>query len=237
MNDAFIEFLIGSEEWHFLLEILLRCIIGFITVIVGLKITGKRGIRQLSVFELVIILTLGSAAGDIAFYKDVGVLHAIVTILCFVVLYRLITFFLLKSRKLTAFLEGSPLTIIKDGIYTLEIRSYKDLSFDEFYMELREQGIEHLGQIRIAILEVNGEVSIFKNEGVEVIPGLCVLPEHANKVYQQIPEDGLYACIDCGNTESLQAGAQPQCRHCGRAEWGATSDRGVIKADDKDQSL
>ncbi len=228
MSEEVAKFLLGDEEWKFLLEILLRCLIGFVTVIVGLKITGKRGIRQLSVFELVIILTLGSAAGDIGFYKDVGVLHAIVTILCIVFLYRIVTYFLLKSRRLTKFLEGKPITIIKDGVYTHEIQSYEDLSFDEFYMELRERGIEHLGQIRIAILEVNGDVSIFRNEGKEVKPGLCILPEQADKVYKTIPENGLYACIDCGYTALQEANTKPACKHCGKDEWGITSGRGVV---------
>ena len=224
MKDSVIEFLMGKEEWQFLFEILLRCCIGFITVIIGLKISGKRGVRQLSIFELVIILTLGSAAGDIAFYKEVGVLHAVITILFTVLLYRFITYLLPKSRRLTKLLEGEPITIIKNGVYTGEIQSYENLSHDEFYMELREKGIEHLGQIRIAILEVNGDVSIFKNLSKQTQPGLCILPEAVENIYTNIPEEGLYACIHCGHTEYKPAHTTVNCKHCGKNKWGITSD-------------
>lgn len=55
----------------FLGEVALRSLYTFILVFLFLKITGRRGVRQMSLFEVLIILTLGSAAGDVAFYDDV----------------------------------------------------------------------------------------------------------------------------------------------------------------------
>lgn len=52
--------LIGDTTWSFVLEILVRCTIMFIIIISFLRLSGKRGIRQLSLFELAIILCLGS---------------------------------------------------------------------------------------------------------------------------------------------------------------------------------
>ena len=54
--------LICDTTWSFVLEILVRCTIMFIIIISFLRLSGKRGIRQLSLFELAIILCLGSAA-------------------------------------------------------------------------------------------------------------------------------------------------------------------------------
>src|SRR3546814_12991272 len=55
----------------FLLEIIFRALIVFLVVVVSLRVTGRRGVKQLSLFELVFILTLGSAGGDAIFYHDV----------------------------------------------------------------------------------------------------------------------------------------------------------------------
>ena len=60
--------LLGSEEWSFLPEVALRTLIMFIIIITGLRFMGKRGVKQLSVVELVVIIGLGSAAGDPMFY-------------------------------------------------------------------------------------------------------------------------------------------------------------------------
>ena len=70
--------LIGDTTWSFVLEILVRCTIMFIIIISFLRLSGKRGIRQLSLFELAIILCLGSAAGDPMFPKDLPIAHALI---------------------------------------------------------------------------------------------------------------------------------------------------------------
>ena len=62
----------------FLGEVALRSLYTFILVFLFLKITGRRGVRQMSLFEVLIILTLGSAAGDVAFYDDVPMLPVLV---------------------------------------------------------------------------------------------------------------------------------------------------------------
>ncbi len=54
------QLLMGSEDWTFLIETILRTSIMFIIILVGLRLLGKRGVKQLSVFELVVIIGLGS---------------------------------------------------------------------------------------------------------------------------------------------------------------------------------
>lgn len=73
--------LVGEENIEFLIEISIRTIIMYFIILIGLRLLGKRGVRQLSVFELVVIISLGSAAGDPMFYKEIGLLTPIV-ILC-----------------------------------------------------------------------------------------------------------------------------------------------------------
>lgn len=224
--DTLEAFLLGPESWMFLLEVVLRALIGFTTVILAIKITGKRGVRQLSLFEVVIILTLGSAAGDIAFYKDVGVLPAITTILSIVIFYRIVTYLLLKSRAVGKVIEGEAITIIENGRFTASVIKNENISFDEFYMELRQCGVEHLGQVRVAVLEVNGTISVFRNEGKEMIPGLNILPDIIRQLYIVIPGDGLYSCVHCGNTAFLEKHASPDCEACHNHKWGEASTRG-----------
>ncbi len=213
-------FLLGTEGWPFLLEVLLRCFISFVVVLMALRVTGKKGVRQLTVFELVIILTLGSAAGDMGFYKDVGILPAILTIVSIILFYKLVTWLLIKSDKFERLIEGEPVTIIKDGRYTEAIVKNENISFDEFFMELRLAGIEHLGQVKYAILEVNGDVSVFKKPPDEIKPGLHILPDKIKKFYtKSCPADGLYSCVCCGYTEDKLQGPVTPCKDCDGAKW------------------
>jgi uncharacterized membrane protein YcaP (DUF421 family) len=85
-------FLVGSEDTSFLIEISVRTIIMYIIILVGLRLLGKRGVKQLSVFELVVIISLGSAAGDPMFYKEIGLLIPVVIFTIIVAAYRLTTY-------------------------------------------------------------------------------------------------------------------------------------------------
>src|SRR5215217_7228955 len=75
----------------FLVEVIFRSTVMFVILLVTLKLAGKRGVKQLSVFETVIIIALGSAAGDPMFYEDVGIVPALVVFTTIIVLYRFVT--------------------------------------------------------------------------------------------------------------------------------------------------
>jgi uncharacterized membrane protein YcaP (DUF421 family) len=224
------QFLMGDEPWSFLLEVVFRSVLAFIVVILAIKATGKRGVRQLTIFELVIILTLGSAAGDVGFYKEVGVLTAFAAIVTIVLMYRFITYLILKFSPMERFLEGKAVVIIDDGLFTNHILNNQNISFDEFFMELRLEGIEHLGQVRKAILEVNGQISIFRNDASEIKPGLNILPDIVQQHYRVIPYNGLHSCINCGYTEIQEKDEQPVCPSCNHTKWGRASARGCNQA-------
>ncbi|HEX6847711.1 MAG TPA: hypothetical protein VF144_12075, partial [Chitinophagaceae bacterium] len=68
--------LFGEEGWSFLPEVLFRSAIMFMISLIAMRAIGRRGTKQ-GVFELVLIITLGSAAGDPTLYKDAGLLPAL----------------------------------------------------------------------------------------------------------------------------------------------------------------
>ena len=78
----------------------MRSLYTFVLVFIFLKITGRRGVRQMSLFEVLIILTLGSAAGDVAFYDDVPLLPVLVVFVTLALLYRGIMWLMGHSEKL-----------------------------------------------------------------------------------------------------------------------------------------
>ena len=208
----------------FLGEVALRTSIIFLVVLVALKISGKRGVRQLSIFELVIILTLGSAAGDVSFYHDVPLLPVIVVILCVIVLYRLTTWLMERNHRLERLLEGEPLIIIRDGTFVSHVLERENISFDEFLMELRLRGVEHLGQVRLAILEVCGDLSVYFFAPTAVRPGLPITPDRKADAVTTAPATALYACGQCGTVQPLQQGQTLICPSCGHRHWVQTLD-------------
>lgn len=220
-----------SIDWHriffndlsasFLGEVAFRVIFAYVIVFSFLKISGRRGIRQLSLFELVIILTLGSASGDVTFYDDVPVLPVAMVFIVLLLLYRFTTFLTSRSPRFSQWIEGNVVTLIKDGLYELESLNRHNISENEFFMELRQNGVEHLGQVRLAILEIDGQLSIYFFDRDSVRPGLSVLPEAHREDFIRVPAAGLYACSHCGLTQHIEAQRGLRCPRCNKESWSA----------------
>lgn len=80
-------------------------------------------------------------------------------------------------------------------------------------MELRTLSVEHLGQVKSAILEPSGELSVFFYPDDEVRPGMPTVPWDRRELNAPADED-YYACARCGNTEKALSGKKFSCRRC-----------------------
>jgi uncharacterized membrane protein YcaP (DUF421 family) len=223
------ELLLGDEEWNFLPEVGLRTFVMFAVILIGLSILGKRGVKQLSVFELVVIIGLGSAAGDPMFYKDVGLIPAFIVFAIVITLYSVVTHWVGKSKKLEHLIEGKAICLVEDGQFAIDNFSKETLGQDEFFSELRLQGVSHLGQIEKAIIETTGGISIFFYADDEIKYGLPILPGSLDNKIKAIPKEGFYACTFCGATENLKPVSFHSCPSCGRDKWVEASKKKRIR--------
>jgi len=203
---------------QFLFEVVFRTVIMFLVVLITLRFTGKRGVKQLSVFEIVIVISLGSAAGDPMFYEDVGLIPAIAVFMVIISMYRGVTWLLGKSKRFENFIEGKVECIIEDGQFSLQTFEREDLAQDEFFAEMRLKSIEHLGQVRNAYMETNGAISLYFYNDEDVKFGLPIRPQLFSLKTTVIQKTGIYACTFCANTQKLEPTAGT-CTVCNRNEW------------------
>lgn len=198
----------------FLLEVLFRTLITFTLVLISLRTAGKRGVRQLSVFELIIILTLGSAAGDVAFYEDVPILPIVMVFVGITLLYWLTTQLISFNDKAEQLLEGKPLVFVKEGRFNYDELKNMNIAQEELIMELRVNRCKHLGEIELAILETSGQVSIFRYGKEDVRPGMPTLPNLRN-IMETTREEMFYSCAQCAFTRRYPSNTDFKCEVCG----------------------
>jgi len=151
---------IHDTTWTLAAEIVVRVVVMFSMIILFLRFTGKRGVRQLSIFELTIILSLGSIAGDPMFTEDLPLIQAVLIMSMVIALYRLCTWTMMKYQPFEDLIEGKPIYIVEGGLLVLDRIEKGEMSHDEFFAEMRQKGIEHLGQVRVGLLETDGSFSI-----------------------------------------------------------------------------
>lgn len=210
--------LMNAYPYSFLLEVATRAVATFIVSFIFLRIIGRRGVKQMTSFEVIILLTLGSAAGDVAFSPDVPLLPVLVT---FVVVFCLYYLFCIFSQHsfIRTILAGKPKTVVENGALVWSVIKGQHVMYQELLMELREKSVDHFGQIRLAILETDGNVSIYFFTDKDVKPGLSVLPNDFIQSSVSIQSDGIYSCTQCSHTCYLTVCERIPCGVCGNIYW------------------
>ena len=144
------------------LIVLVRGIIGFFTLLIFTRILGKQQVSQLTFFDYVVGITIGSTASSLttdltsrAWPHWVGLITW--TVLCFVL--QLIT---LKSKTAEKFLDGEPTIIIMNGKILEESMKKFRYTIGDLLAQLRDKGVFDLSEVAYAVLEKDGQLSILK---------------------------------------------------------------------------
>ncbi|TLU99552.1 DUF421 domain-containing protein [Dyadobacter luticola] len=211
------EIFISDLDWPGAFTIAIKTAIMFLMVLLFLRLSGKKGVRELTFFEVAIIISLGTAAGDPMLMKESAILPSIIVFAVIILIYRLLTSFAARSEKFEMILEGDPFYIIEDGMFTLEEERDNNFAKDEFFSELRSQGVEHIGQVKTGILETSGMLSIYFYPDDQVRKGLPILPKPYHSKSKNILASGYYACTTCANVQELSH--RQKCERCGESEW------------------
>jgi uncharacterized membrane protein YcaP (DUF421 family) len=216
--------LIGEESPLFLLEIAVRTAIIYGYTLLLLRWLGSRTVGQLSNVEFLLVIALGSAVGDAMFYPDVPLIHSMLVVTVVVGANKLLDLVIARSAPAERMLDGKPRQAIRDGVVMRDFLDRASISRHELFQELREKGIEQLGEVRRAYIEKDGKVTVFKYRQ-EARPGLPIVPpqqiEPPTLVSPRDAKRGVkLVCVTCGYHHE----GSDQCRNCERSEWTPAAD-------------
>jgi uncharacterized membrane protein YcaP (DUF421 family) len=166
----------GVEPPLFFVEIIIRVVLVYLFAVLMLRLMGKRGKRQMSSFELVIIIALGSATGDTMFYPNIPILYAWLITAVMVGLDRLLGELQFHFKKVNTFLQGDPRLLLENGVVVEDSLHPEMLRKDELLALLREAEIGDTGELKYVFLEETGKLGIMKHKPGEEVPGESTFP-------------------------------------------------------------
>jgi len=206
-------FLYGEEVPEFLFEVVIRTLTMFISLIICLRIMGRRAFMQ-GLFEVTLIIALGSATGDAMFYSKVGLLPTLLVLVIIVLIYRVINFLMSKSNYFEKIMEGKVFRIVYEGAFEYEALKKHKITNNEIFSDLRTHNVTHLGQIERAYIEPSGKISLFFYKENEIKFGLPIFPEMIEQKSSKIVEKGKYSCLRCGYTKNYSEPKEFKCEVC-----------------------
>lgn len=154
-----------------LIIVIIRAFFSLVTLFFVTKMIGRKQVNELSLFDYVIGISIGNFAADMTLDLEGNFLYGAIAVLIFGLVGYSISILTLKSIKLRRFFMGTPTVVIENG--ELLEKGLKRIKYDvnDLLEECRSEGYFDISDIRYAIVEANGQLSILsKKDGDK---GLC----------------------------------------------------------------
>lgn len=144
------------------LEMTLRAVVTFVTLLGLTRIMGKKQLSQLSYFHYITGITIGSIAGEISTQSETHFINGFIALIWWFILTMVMSFILMRWKSARKVLDDEPTIIIRGGkILPRSLKSLR-LHMDDVMMLLREQSIFTIQDVDWAIMENNGQLSVLK---------------------------------------------------------------------------
>lgn len=150
--------------------IILKTLILYIFILVSYRIMGKKEIGELNIIDFIVTILIAELAAISIEEEKINILKSIVPITSLVIVQITFSYISMKSNRFRDFIDGKPSVIIKKGKLVFSQMSKLKYTLDDLLCQLREKGIKNIEEVDYAILENNGQLSVFQNTKDYPIP-------------------------------------------------------------------
>ena len=178
---------IFDTNYQELIDVVIRALLSLITLFLITKMLGKKQVSQLSLFDYVIGISIGNFAAEMTINLESQEMNGIVAVLVFGIIAYLVSYLSMKSIKARRFFVGVPSIIIDNGTFIQKnLMKYK-MDINDVLEQLRINGYFDLKQVKYALLEANGTISVLPNEEYR--------PVTPNDMKLKVSKEGLVANV------------------------------------------
>lgn len=146
------------------METVIRVIIIYLFLMVGLRIMGKREFGQMSPLELLTLLIIPEMVSQALVREDFSLTNALVGVSTLFSLTFLNSMLAHRNKRAADLISGAPTVLIHHGHLLPDHMNRERISPDELFSEMHKAGFERLEQVRWALLEPDGQIAIVPEE-------------------------------------------------------------------------
>ena len=153
-----------SVDYHSLLDITFRSAVVYVFMIVAFRLFGKRELSQLSIADLALVVLISNSVQNAMVGENTSLIGGLTAGTVLFALNMLVGYLMFRFKNIRSLVQSEPVTLIYDG--KILDKNLKDilLTTDELNSAIREHGVENISEVKLAIMEVDGNISVISGE-------------------------------------------------------------------------
>ena len=148
--------------FHVIASIVARTVVIYLIVLIGVRLSGKREVGQMTPFDLTLLLLISNSVQNAMTGPDNSLVGGIAAAVTLLIMNYVIAELSGANRRFRKMVEGQPSLLIHDGHLIPSHMAKEHVSMDELERALREHGINTYHDVALAVLEVDGSISCLK---------------------------------------------------------------------------
>jgi uncharacterized membrane protein YcaP (DUF421 family) len=173
------------------IEILLRSVITFIGLLVLTLLMGRKQLSQITFFDYIVGITIGSIAASIVVDRSIGIIDGIIATVVWCAMPIIIGYIAVKNIAFRRLIDGEPKVVIQNGNIINKNMLKEKYNMGDLLMQLRDKGVFDITEVEFAILEPNGNLSVLKKSQYNPItPKDMNIPTNYKGIMTELIIDG-----------------------------------------------
>ena len=152
------------QEWENIFRTIMVGLLAYVSVILFIRISGKRTLAKLNAFDLVVTVALGSTLSSVLLQKSISLAQGVAALGLLIALQYLVTFLSVRSTRFAKLVRSQPSLLARHGIFYGDAMVRQRLTEDEVLSAVRAQGLQGLENVEAVILESDGSLSIIPRQ-------------------------------------------------------------------------
>ena len=149
---------LSTPYWEFII----RAAIVYVFVMVVLRLAGKRQMGELAPFDFVLLLLLSNGVQNAMNGGDNTITAGLIITVTLVGLNSMIAWLAFKNKEIEKVVEGRPEILVHNGYLYSDVLKRNQITHHELNDALRQNDCASLDDVRLAVLETNGQISVIK---------------------------------------------------------------------------
>ncbi len=150
------------EDWQVLLRTLVVGVLAYITLIVLLRISGKRTLSKMNAFDFVVTIALGSTLAAILLNEDISIVRGALAFILLIGMQYIVNYTSVRIQSLHHAITGDPSLLFYQGEFLEDVLRKERLTKEEVRTAVRSSGFATLEAVEAVVLETDGSFSVIQ---------------------------------------------------------------------------